>query len=325
MRYHDALKDSVRSPCVFVAIDFKGLVTKEDEPIGITDIGIGVLTYPPATPVLEALCPTCQTLRSFFEQNTIECSWFQIKGKQKPGPRNTCHFGQFREIQSSQTEDALVDLLKSIRDRFSSPLVLVGFDLVLELTTIASHLNRILPFFSSWVDLREIVKEKCKTRSPGLRDTLRALGFPEGDLATSGPKEIYPYTAKIRVQGKDLTSSVLHWPQLIDIFSRYNPVAVGIKSNGKYGWISLPSLVELNRFVEEVHGKEIKGEIWDVFSNYDPLITPMTHDQLRAARQASQEAQQETIQLERRMKKEAVSDQLESIDWPLELMELLFR
>lgn len=97
---------------------------------------------------------------------------------------------------------------------------------------------------------------------------------------------------------------------LFDIFFTYNPIAVGIASNGSYGWVSLPSLSELDIFVKGVDGSEFKKEMWEVISNYDPLVTPMTLDQLSEAKQAAQEAERERKQLERRVKREAAPD-----DW----------
>ncbi|KAI0908566.1 hypothetical protein F4823DRAFT_625458 [Ustulina deusta] len=362
----NALKDSVKSPCTFVAIDFEGLSTKADEPLGITDIGIAVLPFPPAitTPIPDAACSQSQRLQTFFEQNTIECYWLRLKGKRQiSGPRDTCYFGQLQEIEPAQTEAALVALLKSIQRRFDSPLVLVGFDLVFEFTTIASHLSSIFQFFSSWVDLQEVVMEISEPKiTHGLRDTLRAFGFAPGDLAMRGrksshnpaddtirelavlfnllrfqkgttlqietgrkkerggvrrfwngrapsPKELYPFTTRVYVQGKPLSAILPHWDQLFDIFYTYDPVAVGIATGGNYGWVSLPSLEGLNRFIIDVHGKELRGEIWNVFSKYDPLVIPMTPNQLREARQAGQESEREKKKLERHMKREAASDQ----------------
>ncbi|KAI1751772.1 hypothetical protein F4782DRAFT_504203 [Xylaria castorea] len=361
----DALKDSVKSPCTFVAVDFEGLSTKEDEPLGITDIGIAVFPSPPAitTPMPNTSGLRSQRLKTFFEQNAIECYWIRLKGKRPiSNTKDTCHFGRLQEIEPAQTEIELVALFKSIQQRFDSPLVLVGFDLVFELATIAAHLGQVFQFFSSWVDLQDIVMEVSNPKiTHGLRGTLRAFGFAPGDLAICGrksphnpaddtirelavlvnllrlqkgttlqieprpkreqdgvrrfwhgrapnPKELYPFTARVYVRGKPLSSILPHWDQLFGIFSTYNPIAVGIASGGDYGWVSLPNLERLNCFIKDVHGKELKEETWDVVSKYDPLVIPMTLDQLHEARQAAQKAERERKQLERRIKREAASD-----------------
>ncbi|TGJ80280.1 hypothetical protein E0Z10_g8483 [Xylaria hypoxylon] len=190
----NALKDSVKSPCTFVAIDFEGLSTKEGEPLGITDIGIAVFSSPPAnaitTPILNTSGLRSQRLQTFFERNAIECYWLRLKGKRPIlETKDTCYFGRLQEIEAAQTEIELAALFKSIQQRFNSPLVLVGFDLVFELTTIAAHLGQIFQFFSSWVDLQDIVMEISNPKiTHGLRSTLRAFGFAPGDMAICGRK-----------------------------------------------------------------------------------------------------------------------------------------
>ncbi|KAI0528496.1 hypothetical protein GGR58DRAFT_495756 [Xylaria digitata] len=123
------------------------------------------------------------------------------------------------------------------------------------------------------------------------------------------PKELYPFTARIYVQGKALRSVVPHWPHLFNIFSSYNPVAVGITGEGHYGWMCFPSLERLDLFIKDVHGKELEREVWNVSSKYDPSIIPMAPEQIRKARQAIQEAERDQNQLERRIKKETNSGQ----------------
>ncbi|KAI0972199.1 hypothetical protein F4678DRAFT_471771 [Xylaria arbuscula] len=164
MRYH---KDRIKSPSTFVVIDFEGLSTKEDEPLGIIDIGIAVLpsTTANTTAIKKPIPGTSrvQQLQTFFKPNTIECHWIRLKGKRPiSGTKDTCHFANLWEIELGQTEKELVALFKSIQQRFDSPLVLVIFDLVFD-----------FQFFSSWADLQDIVIEISDTKkSHGLRGTL---------------------------------------------------------------------------------------------------------------------------------------------------------
>ncbi|TGJ88193.1 hypothetical protein E0Z10_g590 [Xylaria hypoxylon] len=44
----------------------------------------------------------------------------------------------------------------------------------------------------------------------------------------------------------------------------------------KYGWISLPSSGGLDRFIKDVHGKELREETWNAFSKCDALVAHMT-------------------------------------------------
>lgn len=366
----DALKSSAKSSCAFVAIDFEGVSTKRGEPLGLTDIGIAVLSFPRPIPTQPTPTPTSdassfqsQKLQTFFEQNAIECHWLRLKGRRPiSGPKETCHFGQLQEIEPAQTEAALTTLLQSIQQRHNGPMVLAGFDLVFELKMIESHLSQVLRFFSSWVDLQDIIMEVSEPKiTCGLRDTLRAVGFTSDSIATAGrrtshnpaddtvrelavlvkllelqegitlqveirrrreqhelrrywyghapgPKELYLFITRVYIQGKPLFSVLLYFRQLGEMFEIYDPTAVGITTDGKYGWVSLSSLEGLTRFIQDVHGKELRGETWIVVSKYDPSVIPITKIQLSNAKQAAQEAERERKQLERRLKREAALD-----------------
>ncbi|KAI1765495.1 hypothetical protein GGR53DRAFT_489953 [Hypoxylon sp. FL1150] len=357
----DALKE--KSRYTFVAIDFEGRFTK-DGPLNITEIGLAVLS-----PSVSANCMSPDDLecqgqapKIFFEQNQINSYWIKVKGKERSEKgRDRYYFGQPQEIEAEETESTLVSLLQSIQRRSGSPLVLVGFDLVFELSTIASHLSRITQYFSFWADLQEVAAEVTSTKCPGMRATLLAFGFFASDLAIRGksdhnagndavrelailvnllnanktdtihiqtarprdenalrrywqnrpaPKELFPFTARIRIEGKDLKSLVTNTKQLMTLFPGYQPSAVGMTRVGNYGWVCLPTVEELSRFVEEFHGHKLKGETWIAVTDYDPEIPHLTPEQLREARRAKQEAQREQKQLERRRERNSESDKV---------------
>lgn len=90
-----------------MAIDFEGLIT-EDNSMGVTEIGLAVLA-PDANCTIspDVLKSQGRTPQAFFEQNTIESYWNRI---------------------------TLVSLLQSIQHRLGGPLILLGFDLLFELT-----------------------------------------------------------------------------------------------------------------------------------------------------------------------------------------------
>ncbi|KAK6069947.1 hypothetical protein SCUP234_10362 [Seiridium cupressi] len=332
----DGLKE--KSQHTFVAIDFEGLIAKDER----IDSRISE----------EDLKSQGQTPQAFLARNAIESHWIKIEGRERrERSQDRYYFGQAEEVEAEQCEIALLSLLQAIRQRSRSPLVLVRFDLAFEFKTIASHLSQITQYFSSWVDLQEITAEVSNENSPGMKDTLLAFGFFRPDLAVRGksdhnagndairqlavpvnllnlrkggrlhfdrhgdrvedrdalqkfwnqtrpcPKELYPFTARIRIEGKDLISLVPNWPRLFSLFSDYQPTAVGMTRFGKYGWVCLPSLEELNRLITEIHGQEFKGEIWNAFTDYDPEVLHLTRQQLREVKRAGQEAQREPKQL----------------------------
>ena len=93
-----------------------------------------------------------------------------------------------------------------------------------------------------------------------------------------------------------------NFPNCNQLFSNFQPSAVGMTRAGNYGWVCLPTFQELNRFIDEIHGHEFKGERWIAIADYDSQISPLTPKQLREARREEQEAQREQKQLERRLK-----------------------
>lgn len=48
------------------------------------------------------------------------------------------------------------------------------------------HLSQVTRYFTSYVDLQEIVTEASSTNTPGMKDTLLALGFFRDDLDVRG-------------------------------------------------------------------------------------------------------------------------------------------
>ncbi|XXH00518.1 hypothetical protein Hte_006865 [Hypoxylon texense] len=124
------------------------------------------------------------------------------------------------------------------------------------------------------------------------------------------PRELYPFTARIRIEGKDLRSWIADGQKLFGLFPSYQPSAVGINHAGNYGWVCLPTAEELNRFTNEFHGREFKGETWIVVTDYDARIPHLTPEQLREAKRAKQEAQREQKQLERRTEKDPETDEM---------------
>ncbi|KAI0164320.1 hypothetical protein GGR52DRAFT_559254 [Hypoxylon sp. FL1284] len=118
------------------------------------------------------------------------------------------------------------------------------------------------------------------------------------------PRELYPFTARIRIEGKDLKYLARDCQQLFYYFSDYQPTAVGMTRAGNYGWVCLPTKEELHRFVHDLHGHEFEDETWIVVADYDPQTPHLTPEQYREAKRAEQEAQRKKKQLERRMKRD---------------------
>ncbi|KAI0406046.1 hypothetical protein F4802DRAFT_131660 [Xylaria palmicola] len=102
----------------------------------------------------------------------------------------------------------------------------------------------------------------------------------------SGRVALDDYVARVRIVGKDLTAVVPTEPQLFDLFSEYRPTGAGIYETGAYGWVCLPSLDMLDKFIEETDGHTINGNVWRAFADCPAVILLRTGQQLLEAARA---------------------------------------
>jgi hypothetical protein len=358
------LKKASQSGTAFVAIDMEGY-HKKGEPVSATEIGIAV-SWPHEQTRDSSLIPT---LLGFFSQHRghMESYSFRIEGRERrERDREKYHFGQAQVITPDDLDSVIATFLKSLKDRFQS-LTLVGFDLSLEFSMMASKLQpNWLSNFSSWVDLQEVVADLSGTnlKQPGMTDTLLALGFTQdghsvrshSGLHNPGndsvrmlaildrllgldedatlqihqairrssqeeasapkpsrkywrrrpPREIYPFTARIRIPGANITSIIKNIDWLERIFAAFAPVAVGIVNGGQYGWICLSSAEGLAQFIEDVNGQEVGGIMWSATTDFDATegakVVALTPVQLREVRRAEQVGQRENKRMQRRCK-----------------------
>lgn len=142
------------------------------------------------------------------------------------------------------------------------------------------------------------------------------------------PTESYPFRARVRLNG----GSGLTLRQLADSFSRYGPSAIGIHGGDKEeGYICLPSLDELDQFIEQTNGSSAgDGQFWDAVSEFDPQLTASrTASELLESLEAASAAaiEQKKVLREQKKEKEKIdsehtsSDFVESVD-DLEIGEL---
>ncbi|KAM6476094.1 hypothetical protein HDV62DRAFT_396417 [Trichoderma sp. SZMC 28011] len=126
------------------------------------------------------------------------------------------------------------------------------------------------------------------------------------------PKEFYPFITKVyRTTGfEDFDGS-----SLFSLFSEYEPTAVGISNSKRYGWVCLPNLKTLDKFVRSVHGWEAKdGSVWEVISEYDSTVIPAQNwEELKLRQREESQAKDDEKRMQRRLKKESQSDGI----WPV--------
>ncbi|KAI0451697.1 hypothetical protein F5B21DRAFT_527630 [Xylaria acuta] len=332
----DSLKQASRY--TLVAIDFTGQHTLKSMTTGITEVGLAVMTSPITG---YGMNPTAleqnKTLEGFVRENDVESRYMKIR---QPGPIETSpdpyRLGIINFITPEEVATSLATLLQTIWERRTRPIILVGFDIAFDLTAILSFYSDITPYFSSWVDLQQIMTTFTAQQSPGLRETLLAFGFAQDDLSICGrrdqhtagndavrklavltnllhlkngsrlnisvqPKDGHPlwkywsgfrpapsetnrFAAYIRVRGKAVNSVISDLTELFGLFPDWKPTTVGWTRDRQYACICLPSEEDLKRFITEFHGKEFKGETWDVFAEYSPQMSPLIPPHIKVAR-----------------------------------------
>ncbi|KAL7894081.1 hypothetical protein HDV63DRAFT_265798 [Trichoderma sp. SZMC 28014] len=118
------------------------------------------------------------------------------------------------------------------------------------------------------------------------------------------PKEFYPFVTRVyRTTGfKDFDG-----PSLFSLFSEYRPTAVGISNGMRYGWVCLPDLETLDKFVRSVHGWDAKdGNVWEVISEYDPTVIPARDwEELELCQKEEVQAMDDEKRRQRRVKSES--------------------
>ncbi|KAL6802029.1 hypothetical protein J3E68DRAFT_447834 [Trichoderma sp. SZMC 28012] len=127
------------------------------------------------------------------------------------------------------------------------------------------------------------------------------------------PKEFYPFITKVY---RTPTFEGFDGRNLFNLFSNYEPTAVGISNGKRYGWLCLPNLKTLENFVRSVHmWKDEDGSVWEVFSEFDPTVVPAQDwEELKLHQKEELQAEIDEKRKQRRLKKESQSDEI----WPKE-------
>lgn len=154
----------------------------------VAEIGLAVI-HPFDLSDIEQPPKTIQQLQSQISVTTYS---IKISGREQGKGREKFTAQNNKVVKADELEDVLVEILRSFRDTLAGAmskasasddvtvpsLVLIGFDLSFELRSMSASYSRIADYFTSWVDLQELVKDAAQLRlSPSMRDSLMALGF----------------------------------------------------------------------------------------------------------------------------------------------------
>ncbi|KAK7698110.1 hypothetical protein SLS64_012885 [Diaporthe eres] len=134
------------------------------------------------------------------------------------------------------------------------------------------------------------------------------------------PRECYPFRARVTLNG----GSGFNMRQLADFFSEHGPSAIGIhggKKNIIEGYVCLPSLDELDQFIEQTDGSSAgNGQFWDAISEFDPQLTAArTASELLESLEAASTAVIEHKKVLRKQKKE--KEKIESEETCLDFVD----
>ncbi|KAL6813478.1 hypothetical protein GGI42DRAFT_176020 [Trichoderma sp. SZMC 28013] len=106
----------------------------------------------------------------------------RLKGDGGVPTRRRHRFGREQQIDLENLEETIVGFIQSCRGKGN--LVLMGFEMAAEWTYLSRNFPRVVPFFSAWVDLRDIGKDISLSVGviPGLVSLLKIFGYHWKDI-----------------------------------------------------------------------------------------------------------------------------------------------
>ncbi|EHK25313.1 uncharacterized protein TRIVIDRAFT_62005 [Trichoderma virens Gv29-8] len=106
----------------------------------------------------------------------------RLRGKGGVPTRRRHRFGREQQVDLENLEGAIVDFIQGCDSKAN--LVLIGFEMAAEWTYLSRNFPQAIPFFSAWVDLRDIAKDVTSSVGiiPGLVSLLKIFGYHWKDL-----------------------------------------------------------------------------------------------------------------------------------------------
>ncbi|KAL6829418.1 hypothetical protein J3E69DRAFT_238201 [Trichoderma sp. SZMC 28015] len=106
----------------------------------------------------------------------------RLKGEGGVPTRRRHRFGREQQVDLENLEEMIIDFIQSFKGKGN--LVLIGFEMAAEWTYLSRNFPRAVPFFSAWVDLRDISKDISSSVGviPGLVSLLKIFGYHWKDI-----------------------------------------------------------------------------------------------------------------------------------------------
>ncbi|KAK4084558.1 uncharacterized protein Triagg1_1038 [Trichoderma aggressivum f. europaeum] len=105
-----------------------------------------------------------------------------LKGEGGVPTRRRHRFGREQQVDLENLEGIIVDFMQGCKGKAN--LVLMGFEMAAEWTYLSRHFARAVPFFSAWVDLRDVCKDISLSVGVilGLISLLKIFGYHWKDI-----------------------------------------------------------------------------------------------------------------------------------------------
>ncbi|OAQ59962.1 hypothetical protein VFPPC_10053 [Pochonia chlamydosporia 170] len=185
----NALPDST-----FLAIDTEHVAITNEKDRILHQVGLAHLptlqdssqTDTTNQPSLQNFCTTNQiqalTLNINIPKEELD-TFICLRGGKNMPARRSHRFGQQQQVNLENLEAAIVDFIQGC-PRKKTNLVLIGFEMAAEWTYLYKAFPRAMPFFSAWMDLRDIVQDITSSVGviPGLVSLLQTVGYHWKDV-----------------------------------------------------------------------------------------------------------------------------------------------
>ncbi|KAI1751763.1 hypothetical protein F4782DRAFT_177292 [Xylaria castorea] len=195
---NDLYRVVVGGNSAFIALDTEHVPVKNENNRILHQVG---LTYLPATSTAMMLNTSISgrpRLGDFYDEYQLQSLTLNIelsdqlqedliRFRGNVPNRRLSRFGHERQINLDSLESTIIEFIQSCgSSNPNTDFVLVGFEMAAEWNYLSRNFPRAMPYFSSWIDLRDIGKDIASARAlPGRVSMLQTFGYHWKDIKGS--------------------------------------------------------------------------------------------------------------------------------------------
>ncbi|KAI3343314.1 hypothetical protein F4824DRAFT_507165 [Ustulina deusta] len=179
----------------FIALDTEHMPVESQRCRTLHQVGLAYIpTMAPQAPIAIPGQPQPPRLENFYDKNQLQSLTLNvnlsnqtredlIRYRGSIPSRRRSRFSQEYQIDLDNLESAIIEFIQSCHRNPSTKLVLIGFEMPAEWTYLSKNFPRVMPYFASWVDLRDIAKDIAITGDapgryiPGRLSMLQIFGY----------------------------------------------------------------------------------------------------------------------------------------------------